>query len=257
MYVTVLFPDSTRNLVDRFGQPLDVARRYTRDRDTTVLCRIYRVLVTSSISHLNNKNIKKKTNLLGQSLHLLGLESSIGKHANLTFSIISYIILPFSLPVSATHLASNMGPVMLAAQFFQVLLQQRPHLDDPVSHALDFSQPLLFQRRIVQDLGCNPRTVNRRVRVERPHKDLQLRFHPFLLLVRRTHQREGTHTFTIKALYQFHSRQNNHNYFFPEVEQNPTIFLAKLWHRAILWPSLTKYRGAKASRSAFPLAKPW
>ncbi len=74
-----------------------------------------------------------------------------------------------------------MVPVVLAAEFFQVFFQKRSHFDDPVRHALDFSQPLLVECGVVEDLRSDASTVDGRVGIQRPDKDLQLRVDSLLL----------------------------------------------------------------------------
>ena len=63
---------------------------------------------------------------------------------------------------------------MLAAQLLEVALQQRPHGDDAVGHALDLSQPLLVQGGVVEDLGCDACAMDGRIGVEGSNKDLNL-----------------------------------------------------------------------------------
>ena len=89
---------------------------------------------------------------------------------------------------------------MLAAQIFEVLLQQRPHRDDPVRHPLDLPQPLPVQPAVVEDRRRDTCTVHWRVGVERPDKDLDLRIHSLLLFHGGTDDREGSYTLTIETL---------------------------------------------------------
>lgn len=93
-----------------------------------------------------------------------------------------------------------MTPVVLAAEVLQVLLQQSTHADDAVRHSFDFSEPLLVQVGVVQDLGRDPGAVNGRVRVERAHEDLDLRVHALLLLCRIADNRERSDTLPIEPL---------------------------------------------------------
>lgn len=102
----------------------------------------------------------------------------------------------------ASHLAGDVGPVMLAAQLLQVLLQQGTHLDDAVRHALDLAQPLLVQLRVVQDGGRDARAVDGRVGVERTDEDLDLRLHALLLLRVLADEGEGADTLAVQALPQ-------------------------------------------------------
>jgi len=91
-------------------------------------------------------------------------------------------------------------PILLAAQLLQVLLQQRTHLDDPVRHALDFAEPLLVERGVVEDLGCDARPVNRGVGVEGSHEDLDLRVDALLLLGGFADDGECAYTFAVETL---------------------------------------------------------
>lgn len=74
-----------------------------------------------------------------------------------------------------------MAPIMLTAQLLEVLFQESSHTDDPVSHTLDFSQPLLFEIRVVQDLRGNPGAVHRWIGVQWPHQNLDLRINALFL----------------------------------------------------------------------------
>jgi hypothetical protein len=67
-----------------------------------------------------------------------------------------------------------MAPVMLGTQVLKLLLQQCTHSDDTISHTLDFSQPLLVQGRVVEDLGCDTGAVDGRVGIERSDENLDL-----------------------------------------------------------------------------------
>ena len=100
----------------------------------------------------------------------------------------------------APYLAGDVRPVVLAAQVLQVLPEQGAHLNDAVGHALDLSQPLLVELRVVHDGGGNTGTVNRRVRVEGADEDLNLRIHTLLLFGVLTNKGESTDTLTIETL---------------------------------------------------------
>ena len=99
-----------------------------------------------------------------------------------------------------THLVRDMIPVVLAAKTLEVFLQQSSHLDDAVSHALNLTQPLLVQGRVVEDLRSNARTMNWRIRVEWSNQDLDLRVDPLLLLSRLTTDRESSYTLSVQTL---------------------------------------------------------
>ena len=98
------------------------------------------------------------------------------------------------------YLRGDVAPVVLAAELLEVFFQERPHADDSVRHPLDFSQPLLVQRPVVQYLGSDASTVNRRVRVQRPDEDLELRVYPLLLLSRLAYDRESSNTLPVQPL---------------------------------------------------------
>lgn len=91
--------------------------------------------------------------LLGEGIHLLGGQTSIGEHADL---------------------ARDVAPVVLAAEFLEVLLEEGAHGDDAVGHALDFTQPLLVQGGVVEDGRGDAGAVDGRVGVERAYEDLDL-----------------------------------------------------------------------------------
>lgn len=102
--------------------------------------------------------------------------------------------------MSRAYLVGDVGPVVLATQVLEVLLQESAHLDDPVGHTLDLTEPLLVQLGVVHDGGGDASTVNGRVRVEGTDEDLDLGLHALLLLGGFADQREGTHTLTIETL---------------------------------------------------------
>lgn len=140
------------------------------------------------------------TYLLGQRLHLLGLQACERKHANL---------------------GGDVAPVVLAAELLKVLLEERTHGDDAVGHVLDLAKPLLVQRGVVQDLGSNTGTVNRGVRVERSHEDLDLRINTLLLVGGLADDGEGTNTLAVETLLNQHSTRE-------ENTRDLTMFFAKL-----------------------------
>lgn len=117
--------------------------------------------------------------LLRESIHLLGLQTGVGEHANL---------------------AGDVGPVVLTAELLEVLAQESAHLDDTVSHALDLAEPLLVQRGIVHDCRGDAGTVDGWVGVERTDQDLDLRLDTLLLLTRLADKGEGTDTLTVETL---------------------------------------------------------
>lgn len=121
------------------------------------------------------------TYLLGEDLHLLGLQTSVGEHADL---------------------ASDVGPVVLAAELLQVLAKQRAHLNDAVSHALNLAKPLLVQLGVVHNGRGNAGAVDGGVRVEGADQDLDLGFNTLLLFGVLADERESTDTLTVETLRQ-------------------------------------------------------
>jgi hypothetical protein len=81
-----------------------------------------------------------------------------------------------------TDLIGDMVPVVLAAKAFKVFFEQGPHFNDSIGHSLDFPEPLTVPALVAEDFRCNACTVDRRVRVKRPDKNLQLRFDSFLFV---------------------------------------------------------------------------
>lgn len=93
-----------------------------------------------------------------------------------------------------------MAPVVLATELLKILLQKRAHTDNPFRHALDLSQPLLVQSRIVQDLGSDAGPMDWRIRVQWPDEDLELRVYPLLFLDGLADDRESSHALPIQTL---------------------------------------------------------
>lgn len=151
----------TLNGVDSLGQAADILRGDAGNGDAAVLGGVDGVL-------------------RGELVHGGGVEPRVGEHADLR---------------------RDVRPVVLAAELLEVLLEQGPHRDDAVRHLLDLAQPLLVQRRVVQDRRRDPRPVDRRVRVQRAHQDLHLRVDPLLLLGRGRHDREGAYALAVETLF--------------------------------------------------------
>ena len=153
-----------------------------------------------------------------------------------------------------------MTPVVLATEVLQVLLQEYSHADDAIGHALDLSEPLFVQHRIVEDRRGNPSAVHGRVGVQRADEDLDLGLHPLLLLDRLAHDGESSHTLTVETLQFDASHQPRLGIVLWRSRSWIgcfTMFFAKDWHKAILWPSEMKCLTANASLLVSPLAKPW
>ena len=146
--------------------------------------------------------------LLGQGVHLFGLETGVCEHADL---------------------AGDVAPVVLATELLEVLLEEGTHGDDTVSHALDLAQPLLVEFRVVQDGGSDTGTVDRRVGVKRADQDLDLRVDTLLLVGVGANDGEGTNTLTVETLDDVSIRAHCTG-----VPERLTMFLAKLWQSEML-----------------------
>lgn len=180
-------PALTGDLVDGLGKTLDVSRGDTSNGDSAVLGGIDAVL-------------------LCQSVHLLGLETGVGEHADL---------------------AGDVAPVVLATELLEILLEKSTHGDNAVSHTLNLTQPLLVELGVVQDGRSNTGTVDGRVGVKRTDQDLDLRVDTLLLVGVGTDNGEGTDTLAIKTLGNVSMRKLLCRF------SRLTMFLAKLWQREI------------------------
>ena len=99
-----------------------------------------------------------------------------------------------------TNLISNMVPVVLAANFLKVLLEQGAHGDDAIGHSFDLAEPLLIQLGVVEDLGGDTSAVNGGIGVERSDEYLNLRVDPLLFFCILTDDREGADALSVKTL---------------------------------------------------------
>lgn len=159
--IVFLFTFLTLDLEDGLGQTADIVASDTGNRDTAILGGVDGVL-------------------LGQLVHLLGAQASVGEHANL---------------------AGDVGPVVLGAELLKVLLEEGTHGDNSVGHALDLAQPLLVQLGVAQDLGGNAGTVDGGVGVQRTDEDLELGVDTLLLLSVGGGDGEGTDTLSVETLF--------------------------------------------------------
>lgn len=157
---TLILYSLTSDLVDGLGKALDVAGSDTSNTDSAILGGIHTVL-------------------LGQLVHLLGLQASEGEH---------------------TNLAGDVAPVVLAAELLEVLLEESTHGDDTVGHTLDLTQPLLVEFGVVENGGSDTGTVNGRVGVEGTDEDLDLGVDALLLVGIGADNGESTNTLTVKTL---------------------------------------------------------
>jgi hypothetical protein len=123
-----------------------------------------------------------------------------------------------------TNLLLDVVPVSGSVVGDESVVEGVPHGDDPLSHAcqgihqasvsppcapdgerktlehtLDLSQPLLLQLGGAQDGAGDPRTVKRRVRVQRPNQNLELTVDPALLDLARRDDRERADALAIQA----------------------------------------------------------
>lgn len=137
-----------------------------------------------------------KTYLLSKGIHLLGLEASVGEHADL--ATVSVICVTMN-QCSKSYLASDVRPVVLAAELLEVGAEERAHLDDAVSHALDLTEPLLVESRVVHDGGGDTGTVDGRVRVEGTNEDLDLGLDALLLLGVLADEGESTNALAVET----------------------------------------------------------
>ena len=99
------------------------------------------------------------------------------------------------------YLVGDVAPIMLAPKALQILFQKRSHGNDTVRHSFHFPKPLFVEGCIIQDFRCDSCPMNRRIRVQGPYKNFELRFNPRLLLCRCTHDRECAHALAIKTLH--------------------------------------------------------
>lgn len=98
------------------------------------------------------------------------------------------------------YLVGDVAPVLLASELLQVLLQKSSHLDDTVSHALDFTEPLLVELGVVHDGRGNAGAVDWGVRVKRADEDFDLRIDALLLFGGLADNGECTDTLAIETL---------------------------------------------------------
>ena len=159
-----LYPSNDRNLTlnleDSLSETADVLACNASNADTAVLGGVDGVL-------------------LSELSHLLGGQAGVGEHADL---------------------AGDMAPVVLAAELLEVVLEQGAHLDDAVGHALDFAQPLLVERGVVEDGAGDAGAVDGRVGVERAHEDLDLRVDALGLFGGGGDDGEGADALTVETL---------------------------------------------------------
>lgn len=116
--------------------------------------------------------------VVGESVHLLLGQASVGEHANL---------------------AGDVGPVVGGAELLEVLLEESAHGDDAVSHALDLAEPLLVQGSVVEDGGGDAGAVDGGVGVQRADKNLDLGVDTLALLGVLCDDGEGADTLAVET----------------------------------------------------------
>lgn len=99
---------------------------------------------------------------------------------------------------------------MLTSQSLEILLEKTTHLNNPISHTLDFAQPLLAELGIVHNGRSDAGAVDGRVGVERTNEDFDLRVDALLLLGGSADERKCTSSFTVETLYKSLEICNRH-----------------------------------------------
>lgn len=120
-----------------------------------------------------------------------------------------------------------MAPLSRGIKLDKLVVKTLTHLNDTVSHALDFNKPLLGEfggakdgrdetsaaviyRKSARTLRAesDEDVLDGRVRVHRSNNDLQLRIDPGLLLGAFTDERDGSNSFTIQTHVLLSSHQS-------------------------------------------------
>lgn len=96
-----------------------------------------------------------------------------------------------------TYLASNMAPIMFAAQRLEVLLEECAHFDNAISHTLHFSKPLLVELRIIEDRRGNAGAMDGWIGVQGTDEDLDLGINALLLFSRLADDGECADSFAV------------------------------------------------------------
>lgn len=96
----------------------------------------------------------------GESVDCLGFETGEGEHPDLVRDVVpapwGVLVLEHYHP-SPSLISSHARCIVM--KLIPTLLQPMPHRDDPVSHPLDFGQPLGTKGFILQDLADEPRSA--------------------------------------------------------------------------------------------------
>ena len=90
---------------------------------------------------------------------------------------------------------------MLTSQSLEILLEKTTHLNNAISHTLDFAKPLLAELGIVQNGRGNAGTVDRGVGVKGTNEDFDLRVDALLLFGGSADERKCTGSFTVETLF--------------------------------------------------------
>lgn len=191
--MVILHPPSLAgDLVDRFGQTLDVPCRDAGHGNSAVFRCVDRMLDSCISQDLPPRDLLSILPLSLTDPFVGGLNRCMRTYQSRRLSDRQGAGVQ-----TVSYLRSDVAPVVLAAKLLEVFFQQRPHADDSVCHALDLAQPLFIQRGVIQDFCGYTSTVHWRIRVEWSHEDLQLRVYPLLLFGRLAHNRESSDTLTI------------------------------------------------------------
>jgi hypothetical protein len=148
------------DVVDGLSKVLDVVGGDTSNGDTTITGEVDMPVITELVN-------------------LLRLQTSVTEH---------------------TDLVGDVAPVDLGTKVvFKVVSQLMSHVNDTISHGLDFTEPFLLQFGSVQNSADETGTVDGRVGVHGANQNLDLRVDTSLFLSVTANNRESTNTFTIET----------------------------------------------------------
>ncbi len=98
-----------------------------------------------------------------------------------------------------TYLVRDVIPVMFRSQLFKILLEQGPHLDDPVRHALNLAEPLLIELGVVLDIAGKTSAGGGGGGVKRTHEDGYVGVDARSLIGGVAHDAERTNPLAVQA----------------------------------------------------------
>lgn len=110
-----------------------------------------------------------------------------------------YLLLRHAREAEHADLVRDVLPVTGGSFPGQAVPELRAHANDPIRHALDVLEPLLAKLLVGQDEVRDASPVERRVRVRRPHDDLDLGQAAVGLLLGTADEREGARPFSVQA----------------------------------------------------------